>query len=910
MRDRLYLDGEWDFLHASNDSALEPVEQRRVRVPGAWQSQFPDLRMKAGIGAYRRSFVITRQMRKERLYLTFGAVFHHSKVWVNGSPVGAHQGGFLPFSFDITDYVIEGDNEVLVRVEAPTDNSQAYPEAPFAEIPFGKQSWYGPLSGIWQSVYIEARSADFIERARICAELDKHNVDVTVFLRDPLSRSAKVRVEIREPLGALVAEEDAACRSGVEEVHCAFCLAHVLPWSPDEPNVYSAVLTIERDGRMIDRIVQTFGFRTFETRDGKFYLNGQPFYMRGALDQDYYPDTICTPPSEAFLEDQFRKAKELGLNCLRIHIKAPDPRYYDVADRIGMLVWAELPNGGLSTERSRARKERLLKGMVDRDSHHPSIVIWTIINENWGVDLVHDSAHRDWLRRTFHWLKAYDPTRLVVDNSPLSPSFHVETDIADYHFYAAIPDSRMDWDRFVDELASRPDWLFSPEGDAAPTGKEPLVCSEFGNWGLPFPPDLADASGHEPWWFETGHDWGDGVMYPHGIEYRFNDWSLNRVFGSLRAFVEECQWQQFRALQYEIAAMRRRREIAGYVITELTDVHWESNGLLDMRRNTRVFHDRFAAINSDIVILPRLSKNNFWDDEPVGLDIAIANGGGATGPLDLHVDGPVSTTINLGSVGEGALRQAPPLTFKTGGKKAIELERIGLRLMQDRREIARADVDLSLAPCIVRQPDRVRIWSPEEDARTYLERLGYEVVTSPAQAQLAVATRPSAGLERHVREGGRLLLVSEGAFELQPLFPHWQNVRLVPRAGTHWRGDWASSFSWLRRAGPFADLPGPKLMDMRFERVIPDHVIAGCNLLDFQARVYAGIVVGWIHKAAAITVERTYGKGHFALTSFRLFRDPPGADPMATLLLARHVALALQSWEKPAAPQAPAKVWR
>ena len=173
-------------------------------------------------------------------------------------------------------------------------------------------------------------------------------------------------------------------------------------------------------------IEDTFGFRTIETRDGRFYLNGEPLYLRGALDQDYYPDTICTVPSVEFLEDQFRKAKELGLNCLRCHIKAADPRYYEVADRMGLLVWTELPNGGMSTERSRGRKEKLLKGIVDRDCNHPSIVIWTIINENWGVDLVHDADHRDWLKRTFAWLKAYDPTRLVVDNSPLAPSFHVE----------------------------------------------------------------------------------------------------------------------------------------------------------------------------------------------------------------------------------------------------------------------------------------------------------------------------------------------------------------------------------------------------------------------------------------------------------------------------------------------------
>ena len=109
------------------------------------------------------------------------------------------------------------------------------------------------------------------------------------------------------------------------------------------------------------------------------------------------------------------------------------------------------------------------------------------------------------------------------------------------------------------------------------------MCSEFGNWGLPYPKDLRDAKGEEPWWFETGHDWGEGVMYAHGVENRFSDWSLDRVFGDLRRFVIAAQWQQFRALKYEIEAMRRKPNLAGYVITELHDCHWESNGLLDMR---------------------------------------------------------------------------------------------------------------------------------------------------------------------------------------------------------------------------------------------------------------------------------------------------------------------------------------
>jgi beta-galactosidase/beta-glucuronidase len=209
--------------------------------------------------------------------------------------------------------------------------------------------------------------------------------------------------------------------------------------SPAAPNLYTLRLVLRRGGDVVDEFEDCFGFRTIETRGGHFYLNGEPLYIRAALDQDYYPDTICTTPSTEFLEDEFRKAKELGLNCLRCHIKVPDPRYYEVADRMGLLIWTELPNMGLSTERSRARKLATLKGIIDRDGNHPSIICWTIINENWGVDLVYDPDHRAWLKEIYRWVKSYDPGRLVVDNSPLAPSSHIQTDIADYHFYAAFP---------------------------------------------------------------------------------------------------------------------------------------------------------------------------------------------------------------------------------------------------------------------------------------------------------------------------------------------------------------------------------------------------------------------------------------------------------------------------------------
>lgn len=892
---RILLDGTWDFLHLIEDYRSDPVGWRSIRVPGPWQAQFADLRARGGTGIYLRQIDIPHGWIRDRIFLRFGAVFHLTRAWVNHELVGVHVGGFLPFSFDVTEQLVEGSNEIKVRADSPTDDPNEFAEPSLAEIPFGKQSWYGPLSGIWQSVWLERRIVDHVERTRIAPELATGRVGVRAFFAHPLVSDTRVEISIAAPNGETVIASEALLERGSKEAELALTVPHVEAWSPAAPNLYGLRLVLSREGAVADEFRDRFGFRTIETREGHFYLNGEPIYVRAALDQDYYPDTICTTPSTEFLEDEFRKAKELGLNCLRCHIKAPDPRYYEVADRMGLLVWTELPNTGLLTERSRAGKRATLEGIVDRDGNHPSIICWTIINENWGVDLVHDPDHRAWLKEIYQWLKSYDPGRLVVDNSPLAPSSHIETDIADYHFYAAFPDGRRSWDRFVQQLADRARWLFAPGDETVQTGAEPLMCSEFGNWGLPEPESLKDASGNEPWWFETGHDWGEGVMYAHGIQNRFADWSLGRVFGDLHGFIEAAQWQQFRALKYEIESLRRMPSIAGYVITELTDAHWECNGLPDMRRNRRVFHNVFRTINADTVIVPRWTRLSYWGGETATFELFIAHGGGPA-LLGAHLEVSLGKThrIELADQAAQTVQALGPITLPVPDQPRGCMQRIEFALKGvDGSVIATNHLDIAVHPRGFRSPEIGEIWSPDPDLRARFEALGYRVVADPDAETLWVTTGLDGNSAAHVRRGGRLLMFAGGEFRLSPLFPHWQRVRVRRRTGTIWLGDWASSFAWLHRPCGFARLPGGPLLDETFDRVLPNYVISGCNLLDFQARVHAGLVVGWIHKPVALAVERSYGKGRFVLSTFRLFRDAPGADPTATMLLDSLLALAM-----------------
>ncbi|MGD8244831.1 MAG: glycoside hydrolase family 2 TIM barrel-domain containing protein [Anaerolineae bacterium] len=903
-RERLSLDGTWSFLF---DPAGSPADRntppdvtksgwRSVVVPAPWQAQFEDLRERGGVAWYWRTFETPPAWTgEESILLHFGATDYHARVWLNGVFLGDHEGGYLPFEFEVGS-MLQPTNDLIVEVIDPSDDPQRYLDFPLVEIPHGKQSWYGQSSGIWQPVWLERRPAFHIRAVRLTPDLHTGQVQAHLRFSRPADNPGAASVEVRGPDGATVVGSRVPIPARATDMDLTVIVDQPLAWSPDHPHLYTFETHLPNiDGRK-DVHRERFGFRTIETRNGRLILNGKVSYLRGALDQGYYPDTIYTPPSVDFLEDQFRKAKAMGLNLLRCHAKIPDPRYYEVADRMGMLIWTELPNWHLFTERAAERGRATLQGILERDGNHPSIIAWTIVNEDWGTDLVHDATHRAWLRETYQWLKELDPTRLIVDNSPCWPNFHLETDVEDYHHYRAIPDHRREWDEFVNAFASRPDWTFAPGGDAVRSGDEPLVVSEFGNWGLPDVDLLLDADGREPWWFETGLEWGEGVAYPHGVRRRFNTWRLDRVFGSWPDFVEATQWQQFRALKYQIESMRRQSNIAGYVITELTDVYWECNGLLDMRRNPKVFCADLVALNANTVVIPEWERVAYWAGEPVRVGISVAHGAGP-GIDDSEMSWTLSpsTAANRAAVPDlnpGQVKTIGTAAFTAPAVATPRVERLDLELRATNGlPLASSHLELTIFPQRRGPVDaETPLCVPDQDLAERLTTLGYSVTPDPQAARAIVADRLNEALISYVRAGGRLLLLVDRP---EAIGSGFAGVRIETRDGLPWDGDWISSFAWLRREGPFERLPGGPLLDHGFDRVIPECALIGFHPWDFEAHVHAGLFVGWIHKPVALIAERRYGKGRAVVTTFRLTTDPPGVDPTATTLLDALIELTL-----------------
>jgi hypothetical protein len=830
--------------------------------------------------------------------LGFGAADYQAEVWVNGAPAGGHQGGYLPFEFDVTAKLRAGANTLTVRVADP-------PEL-FPEIPHGKQAWYGPLSGLWQPVWLERRPATHLLDLRVTP--GDQAVDVNVRLSRPLAGGQSLAFSVLDPEGALAAHAEAPALAARLSVPAP------QPWEPDAPRLYTLRVVLSGGGAPEDRLETPFGFRTIRAEGGQLLLNGRPLYLRGALDQDYYPNLICTPPSSEYLEAQFRQAKAMGLNCLRLHLKVADPRYYAAADRVGLLIWSELPSWEHLTPAARSRALETLAGMVARDWNHPSIILWTIVNEGWGLDLS-QAEHRDWLAEVYATLRALDPHRLVVDNSPCWGNFHVVTDVEDFHYYCGLPDHSPDWRAWLASFAGRPAWTFAygypatgewrafrrepwntparpPAPEVRRRGDEPLIVSEFGNWGLPDVARLkAGYGGEEPWWFESGQEWAGGVVYPHGVEARFRAYHLERAFPTLSALAQASQAGQLEALKYQIEQMRLQPSLQGYVITQFTDVHWESNGLLDLQRGPKRAAAALRDFNADDVIVPEWTRLAYWAGEVAEVHLSLSHyGAGSLAGSRLEwalEDWPEAAgTFEALAPPRWTVSAVGTVRFVAPAVMQAARARLVLRLVAaDGHEAARTEQALYFFPRPAAPgPDAPRLFSDRLAAP--LRALGYTVVDSLAEAGAAVVTALTDALRDWVWAGGRAVWLAESEGALQT---DLEGLGIVSRRGRAWEGNWASSFSWINPDRLFGGLPTGGRVDFAFAGLTPEHVLTGFGPRDYARRVHAGLTVGWLHQTAALVAERPVGAGRLLSSTFRL-SEHLATHPVASAMIGDMVA--------------------
>jgi len=874
------LDGDWNFL-ADPGGTLDVQKLasaagvRPTRIPSSWQSQFADLRDYAGIAWYWRTITAEAPAPDQVALLRFGAVDYAAEVFVNGQKAGSHEGGYLPFEIDATSLLHPGENQVAVRVADPGAKPHEVVDGiAYAEIPHGKQNWYVQTSGLWQSVELDYRPRVRLGSVHISAAQDGAFTITAPVVAATGGGSVSINAEIMDPNGKSAWKGSNSLAGGEVNAKLSGQIHDPSLWSPTFPNLYELRVSLSSG----DSFRCRFGFRSFAARDGKFYLNGQPIYLRGALDQDFFPDTIYTPPSIDYLRDEMRKANALGLNLLRCHIKVPDPRYLEAADETGMLIWYEIPNWDKLTANSERRAMETLHGMVERDANHASIVIVSIINESWGANLK-EAPDRAWLKGAYQQAKAYVPW-LVVDNSACCDNFHVATDIADFHQYAAIPDYASNFDRLVDDQAQRPGWLFSPYGDAAPKGDEPLMLSEFGNWGLPQVPQ------EKPWWFSRDMG-GSELTRPEGLEQRFADYQYNSLFPDLKALADATEWHEYEALKYEIGALRAHTEIQGYVITESTDLNWEANGLLDMWRHPKAFSEALDRLQQDDVLILRGDQRNYKMGQTVEADVSISHYGPgdlASAKVEWQVEGtslagslPVTAIPSAGVAKVGEIRFPAPAS-PTPVKRVLKAQ-----LMVADKPTAEYSLNYYFYPNKPPElpppvsfydppPGRLRRLVNDMRGRNYLAPSGSEAFP------VLIASTLDETVKSKLRAGARVILIASDPLPLAP------GIQVVPRNQDNFSGNWISDFLWLRKGrAPFTDIGFDTLAGFETQAATPAAVITGIPPQNFND-VLAGMFYGWIHQNVGVLVQAKAGKGKLLICTFSL-AGTYNSDPYATYLL-------------------------
>lgn len=432
------LNGLWNYAIRPVGAAEPTVFDGQILVPFAIESALSGVQKTLGDANelwYNREFSVPVTWKSKRVLLHFGAVDWKADVWVNGVKVGEHTGGYTPFYFDVTPALIKGVNTLTVRVWDPTDRGYQ---------PRGKQVcrpegiWYTPVSGIWQTVWMEPVEVHHIVQVKITPDIDKSKLHVEVST-DSRNPSDVIEVTLKDG-NQLIAKGKAVNGKGVE-----LTLKDAQLWSPDSPFLYDMEVILTSEGKVTDRVKSYAAMRKYSTRRDangivRLQLNNEDIFPFGPLDQGWWPDGLYTAPSDEALKYDIVKTKEWGFNMIRKHVKVEPARWYTHCDRLGIMVWQDMPNGDQSprwqnreyfndTESVRSclseknyRKE--WKEIMDYLYSNPCIGVWVPFNEAWGQFKT---------REITEWTKNYDPSRLV---NPASGGNHYTCgDMLDLHNY-------------------------------------------------------------------------------------------------------------------------------------------------------------------------------------------------------------------------------------------------------------------------------------------------------------------------------------------------------------------------------------------------------------------------------------------------------------------------------------------
>jgi hypothetical protein len=546
-KDWLNLNGLWQlsFGKKGDSPPLGKNLPQRILVPFPVESALSGV-MKHGERLwYRRDFTVPNSWAGKEVLLHFGAVDWEATVWLNGKKLGVHRGGYDPFHFNITKALREsGKQELVVGVWDPTDQG-TQPRGKQVNKPGG--IFYTPTTGIWQTVWLEPVNQVHIKRLQIVPDVDSGKVRVKALTTGKAS-GITVEAAVRRGKRRVAAARGAAGKA------LELSIPRAKLWSTDSPTLYDLRVELRRRGKRVDRVDSYFGMRKISVgKDDKgitrLLVNNKFVFQVGPLDQGFWPDGLYTAPTDAALKYDIEITKKLGFNMTRKHVKVEPARWYYWCDKLGLLVWQDMPSGDKSvapgkgeitrSPESARQYELELKRMIDALANHPSIIMWVVFNEGWGQ---FDTA------RITKWTRAHDPSRLVDCASGWNDM--KVGDVHDLHDYRRVPNG------------------------PRPEPKRAAVLGEFGGLGLRI----------------KGHTWDKKTWGYHDV---LDGADLTRKYERQLSQV----WQ-----------LQAKHGLSAAIYTQITDVETEGNGLLTYDRAViKVDLARVKAVNQgDLSRVPQI----------------------------------------------------------------------------------------------------------------------------------------------------------------------------------------------------------------------------------------------------------------------------------------------------------------
>lgn len=541
------LNGLWEYSIIEKGSSMPDSYEGQILVPFAVESSLSGVCKRVGEKkelVYHRTFRIDSKWKAKRILLHFGAVDWKTDVWINDIKVGSHTGGFTPFTFDITDALnLKGDNSIVVKVWDPTDKS-FQPRGKQVSDPKG--IWYTPVTGIWQTVWLEPVNNTYISDLKITPDIDSNLLNIKA-VTEGTNAGSLINVSVFDG-DKLVAEGSSINMENVE----VEMPKNIKLWSPDSPFLYDVIVCIKKNGKIIDEVKSYAAMRKFSSKRDKngivrLELNNKPLFQFGPLDQGWWPDGLYTAPTDEALMYDIQKTKDLGYNMIRKHIKVEPARWYTHCDRLGIIVWQDMPSGDKNPEwqnrkyfegvemkrsiESEACYRKEWKEIIDCLYSYPCIGTWVPFNEAWGQFKTPEIVE---------WTKQYDSSRLV---NPASGGNHYTCgDMLDLHNYPA-PEM----------------YLYDAQ--------RATVLGEYGGIG----------------WVVPGHIWESN-----------RNWGYVQ-FNSSKEVTDE--YVKYAEKLYELIP----RGFSGAVYTQTTDVEVEVNGLMTYdRKIIKVDEKRIREINRKI----------------------------------------------------------------------------------------------------------------------------------------------------------------------------------------------------------------------------------------------------------------------------------------------------------------------